>query len=237
MSGKIKYVFSVLLFAVLDCGSSGVYDEALTSYVRVVRSGLNEWYPLNGNLSSRTGSADGTATAAYSAGVNRAGDAGKTICTTTAGFDFASGNIGAVPHTISFWLKLSALPANNQILVHRGTASTFWIGFKFENSFTGQFQAVFGNGSNGGTLTYGALAKDIWYHLAFTYGNGTGSFYLGKYGQSLDLVSSQTQSYTHQTVTNFKVFPAALDACVDDVLHYNRVLTADELKQNFVSLE
>lgn len=237
MSGKIKYVFPVLLFAALACGSSGVYDEALTSYVRVVRSGLNEWYPLNGNLSSRTGSASGTANATYTEGVNRAGESGKTVCTTAATLDFAGGNVGAVPHTVSFWLKLGALPANNQIVAHRGTASTFWIGFKFENSFTGQFQVLFGNGSNGGTLTYGALAKDIWYHLVFTYGSGTGAFYLGKYGQSLDLVSSQSQSYLHQTATNFRIFPTALDACADDVLHYNRVLSLDELRQNFQSIE
>lgn len=50
------------IFAATHCGNTGIYDEATTTYYRVVRSGLNEWYPLNGNLSSRIGSADGTAT-------------------------------------------------------------------------------------------------------------------------------------------------------------------------------
>ena len=80
------------------------------------------------------------------------------------------------------------------------------------------------------------LAGD-WYYLAFANTGTAGTLYVGKYGNSLTTVGPTTGNYTQYTLTGFQIFVSAVDACADDLLHYNRVLTADEVKQNFLSVE
>src|SRR6188472_2678149 len=110
---SVKTFVCLSALVCFQCGNTGIFDEALTSYPRIVRSGLNEWYPFNGNLSSRIGSADGTATAGYSAGTNRGGESGKTLCTTTARLDFAAATFGANPFTISVWVRYNTRLGTN----------------------------------------------------------------------------------------------------------------------------
>jgi hypothetical protein len=108
----LKRAVLLILLAVLHCNNTALYDEALTRYYRVVRPGLNEWYPLNGDLASRIGGAAGSATGAYTAGTNRTGEAGKSVCVSSVRADFGSTNFGSIPFTISMWVKLNSLPAS-----------------------------------------------------------------------------------------------------------------------------
>lgn len=231
------------IFAATHCGNTGIYDEATTNYVRIVRSGLNEWYPLNGNLSSKIGSAAGTATGSYSAGANRAGESGKAVCLTSSPavlLDFGtSTSVGTAPFTIAVWMKLDVLPGVPKSILQKGSQSTAWYGFKIEANAATSFPLTFGNGPGSDqTLTLNSPAAGVWYYFVFSYGNGVGSFYAGKYGGSLVTVASMAGSYLPDpTPRPLQIFTAALDGCADDMVHYNRVLSFDEVKQNFLSVE
>ena len=225
------------LFAATHCGNVGIYDEATTTYYRVVRSGLNEWYPLNGNLSSRVGSVDGTATAAYITGTNRGGESGKTVCTASSRFDFSPNTFGTAPFTISAWVKFNSLTAGPNAILQRGTPQTGYLGFQLSQTSSTSVPMLYGNGSFSTNMTGPALSAGDWYYLAFANTGTAGTLYVGKYGNSLTTVGPTTGNYTQYTLTGFQIFVSAVDACADDLLHYNRVLTADEVKQNFLSVE
>lgn len=225
------------IFAATHCGNTGIYDEATTTYYRVVRSGLNEWYPLNGNLSSRIGSADGTATAAYSAGANRAGESGKVVCTASARLDFPPNTFGATPFTISAWVKFNSLSAGPNAILQRGTPQTGYLGFQLSQTGSASVPMLYGNGSFSTNSTGSGLSTGEWYFLAFANTGTAGTLYVGKYGGNITTVGPTTGNYTQYTLTAFQIFVSAVDACADDLLHYNRVLSADEVKQNFLSVE
>lgn len=235
--------------AATHCGNSGIYDEALTEYYRVVRSGLNEWYPLNGNLNSRIGNAAGSATASYSSGVNRAGESGKAVCTTTAEFLFASATIGTSPFTVSAWVKLNTLTAGPNSIIQKGRQQTGYLGFIVSQSGSTSWSMSYGEGSTTKNTTSSGVTAGVWYYLAFSYNGSTGIFYIGNYGANLTQLSALPGAYNKETATTeFQIFAPAstppnpfgvstMDACADDVLHYGRALSADEVKQNFLTLE
>ena len=225
------------VFAAAHCGNAGIYDEATATYYRVVRSGLNEWYPLNGNLSSRVGSVDGTATAAYSAGANRAAEGGKAVCTTSARMDFSPNTFGATPFTISAWVKFNSLTAGPNAILQRGTPQTGYLGFQLSQTGSTSVPMLYGNGSFSTNSTGPALSAGEWYFLAFANTGTAGTLYVGKYGGTLTTVGPTSGNYAQYTLTAFQIFVSAVDACADDLLHYNRVLSADEVKQNFLSME
>ncbi|GAB4430713.1 MAG: hypothetical protein OHK0011_13430 [Turneriella sp.] len=225
--------------AVLHCGNAAIYDEALTTYYRVVRPGLNEWYPLNGNLVSRIGSVTGTATAAYSAGTNRAGDSNKAVCTTTSRFDFSPMTFGAAPFTVSAWVKFNVLTAGPNSLLQRGVQMTGYRGFIIQQNDTVSIPASLGDGSFSTNFVGAPATAGVWYYLALTYGNNVGTLYVGQYGGALNQYSPSfgNGNYIQYTTTDFQVFVSAVNGCVDDLLHYNRALSVDEVRQNFLSLE
>lgn len=229
--------------AATHCGNSGIYDEALTEYYRVVRSGLNEWYPLNGNLSSRVGSFSGTATGSYTNGVNRAGENAKAICITSTPnmeLNFNSAPTISPPFTVTLWVKVNQLPALTKALFQKGTSVTSTHGFKIEIiNPSGVLQAAFSNGIAGDAVLSGPVATmGQWYYVAFSYDGGSGSFYVGQYGATLTHVGTAINTFGN--VTPLRAFgntTNTVDGCIDDFLHYSRALSADEVKQNFLTLE
>ena len=232
---RIALLIGLLVTA--NCGNTGIYDEALTSYYRVVRPNLNEWYPLNGNLSSRIGSVSGTATAAYTSGANRAGESGKAVCTTTSRFDFSPTTFGANPFTVSAWVKFNTLTAGPNSVLQRGVQQTGYRGFVMSQFGTTSIPASLGDGSFSTNFTASPATAGAWYFFALTYGGGAGTFYSGRYGGALAKYGPTTGNYAHYTTTDFQLFVNAVDGCVDDLLHYSRALTAEEIEQNFRTLE
>lgn len=236
-------IFAATFFFAAHCGNTGIYDEALTTYYRVVRSGLNEWYPLNGNLTARVGGVSGTATGTYSAGANRVGETGKAICiapTPNMELDFNAAPTISPPFTVALWVKVNQLPALTKILFQKGTSITNTHGFKIEViNPSGVLQAAFSDGSAADAVLTGPIATlGSWYYVAFTYGGGVGTFYVGQYGGTITNIGSASNVYGN--VTPLRAFgngTNTVDGCVDDLLHYNRVLSAEEVKQNFLSME
>ena len=227
---------AVAFFAATHCGNVGIYDEATTNYYRVVRSGLNEWYPLNGNLSSRVGSVDGTATAAYSAGSNRNGESGKALCTTAARLDFSRSSFWSSPTTVGLWVKFNTLPSGISIF-QNGRVSTSWYGFKITLT-GGTLPLTFSDGLGvGNNFTGNTVTTGNWYYLAFSYGNGIGTYYIGSYGGNLLTAGSASGVYGPYVGDPLSIFSGAADACIDDLVNYNRALSTDEVKQNFLSVE
>ncbi len=228
------------IFAATHCGNTGIYDEATTNYVRIVRSGLNEWYPLNGNLSSKIGSAAGTATGSYSAGANRAGESGKAVCLTASPvveIDFNSTTFGTTAVTIGIWVKMNVLPAALSSIIEKGNPITSMQGYRIRVDPGVGFPNDFGDGgSNEGNLSISSTAANTWYYFVFTFENGNGSYYVGKYGQDLKKIGVAPAVYT-PNANPVKVFSGNIDGCVDDIVHYNRALSFDEVKQNFLSVE
>jgi len=227
----------LILLAATHCGNTGVYDEALTRYYRVIRPGLTEWYPLNGNLSPRVGTVSGVPTTTYTAGTSRDGTTGKAVCTTTSRFDFASAPMGANPFTVSAWVKVNTITAGPNSLLQRGVQQTGYRGFIISQFGTTSIPSSLGDGSLSTNFTGIPAAAGVWYYLALSYGSGAGTFYVGRYGSTLNKYGPTTGNYAHYTVTDFQVFVNTIDACVDDLLHYNRVLSADEVNENFLTLE
>lgn len=235
MRNRLKKLFALLTLAtVLHCGNTGVYDEALTTYYRVVRPGLNEWYPLNGNLSSRIGSADGSATGTYTAGINRAGESGKAVCVTASEINFASANFRTNPGTVSAWLKFNTTASGS--LFQNGSEITLYQGFRFRQNSPG-IGMHYGSGGGGGSSAYNDVTAGTWYYLAFTYGNGRANFYIGSYGGSLSNVFSSAGPYAPSAFPLRFFNAVAADACIDDLVSYGRELSADEVKENFLTLE
>ncbi|MFO1526454.1 MAG: LamG-like jellyroll fold domain-containing protein [Turneriella sp.] len=196
--------------AATHCGNSGIYDEALTEYYRVVRSGLNEWYPLNGNLNSRIGNAAGSATASYSSGVNRAGESGKAVCTTTAEFLFASATIGTSPFTVSAWVKLNTLTAGPNSIIQKGRQQTGYLGFIVSQSGSTSWSMSYGEGSTTKNTTSSGVTAGVWYYLAFlTMAHG---FLHRNMGPTLTQLSALSGAYNKETATTeFQIFaPATL---------------------------
>lgn len=232
----VKILFlAVSVIAAVHCGNVGIYDEATATYYRVVRNGLNEWYPLNGNLSSRIGSADGTATAGYSAGTNRSGESGKAVCTTSARLDFSQQTFRSSPASIGVWIKFNTLPTGISIL-QNGQTGTSWYGFKISLT-SAALPMTFSDGlSLGSNFTGPSVTTGVWYYLVFTYGSGSGAYYFAPYGGSLALHGTASSAYAPSAVA-MSIFSGAVDACVDDLVNYNRALSADEVKQNFLSVE
>lgn len=233
-------VIAVSVFAAAHCGNFGIYDEATTNYVRIVRSGLNEWYPLNGNLSSRVGSADGTATGAYSAGTNRNGESGKAVCLTASPvveLDFNSATFRTTAVTIGIWVKMNVLPAGLSSIIEKGSPITSMQGYRVRVNPGVAFPIDFGDGGgNEGNLSISSTAVNTWYYFVFTFENGNGSYYVGKYGEDLIKVGVAPALYTPDA-NPVKVFSANIDGCVDDIVNYNRALSFNEIKQNFLSVE
>lgn len=231
---------TLILAAVFSvhCGNTGIYDDALTVYARVVRPGLNEWYPLNGNLSSRIGSIDGTATAQYSAGTNRAGEGGKTVCTSNSTLTFSQNTIGANPFTISAWFYFNGIPGGTNSLLERGAGCTQYNGLIVQQTGTGITFTHGSCGVNAGTLNANMSGANTWIYLAISYGNGIGNLYVGSYGNSLQTLTTPPGRDYAQYSTTFKILAGAtVSACVDDFLNYNRALSSAEVQQNFLSVE
>lgn len=235
----MKVYISLLAGLVLTahCGTTGIYDEATTNYVRIVRSGLNEWYPLNGNLSSKIGSADGTATGTINSGVSRSGDSGKTVCMISVRADFASNRFGAIPFTSSLWVKLNAIPGSINTVWQKGTASTFWNGYRFNQQNATGFDMSVGNGSSGVNLTSNFISAGTWYYVALSYSGTASTLYIAPYGGSMSTYGPTAGSYLQNAAAMQLNAGSTLDMCVDDLLNYNRALTAAEVQQNFQSLE
>jgi hypothetical protein len=231
----LKRAVLLILLAVLHCNNTALYDEALTRYYRVVRPGLNEWYPLNGNLSSRIGSADGSATGVYTAGINRAGESGKAVCVTASEINFASANFRTNPGTVSAWLKFNTTASGS--LFQNGDASTFYIGFRFRQTGLPGIEATYGSGGGGGTSPVTSVTTGIWYYLAFSYGNGRANFYIAPYGGNLTNVFSSSGPYAPSAFPLRFFNAVAADACIDDLVSYGRELSADEVRENFLTLE
>ncbi len=230
-------ISSVLLFA-LHCGNASLYDDAFVVHYRVVRSGLNEWYPLDGNFDSRVGSASGTATT-YSTAPNRDGVTGKAVCTSSGGpFVFGNSTFGTPPFTVSAWVKFDTLPGASVELLARGQQQTVYHGFKIDSGASSQFSLRFGNGfgPSDKSVAGPAFAIQTWYYLAFTYDGSVGSYYAGAHGGNLASIGSAAGPYTTDS-TNFQIFTNSVVGCADDLLHYNRALSAQELEYNFLSLE
>jgi len=227
----VAAVFSV------HCGNTGIYDDALTVYSRVVRPGLNEWYPLNGNLSSRVGSIDGTATGQYTASTNRAGEAGKAVCTTNSTFNFTQNTFGAAPFTVSAWVRINTITAGPNALVQRGFPQTGYNGFQVSQSGSSPLSMIYGDSNFTRSSTGTSMVAGLWYYIAFSHNGSTGSYYLGPYNGTLSSIPPITGAYTQYLGSGFQIFVSAVDACADDILHYNRALSSAEVQQNFLSVE
>lgn len=225
---------SVLIVA--HCGNTGLYDEAIAVYPRVVRPGLNEWFPLANSLVRRVGVSDATATGAFTGGTNRAGEAGKALCVNSVRLDLTSTNFGASPFSVSLWFKLNVVPASINTVWQKGTAMTFWNGLRFNQDNANSFIITYGNGASGSNLSHPSVAAATWYHMAFTYDGSAGTLYMAPYGGSLSKYGPTTGNYA-QNAAALQINPGTLNMCVDDLLHYNRALHADEVQQNFESLE
>lgn len=228
-------VSSVLLF-VLHCGNASLYDDALKVHYRVVRNALNEWYPLDGNLDSRIGSASATALS-FTGGVNRDGEGGKSVCTNGGGpFQFTNATFGTSPFTVSVWISMNTLPAAGYDLLRRGTQITSYRGFKMDLDNLTALRLIFGSGGATDKIITGpAMLAKTWYYVAFTYDGAAGTFYVGT-KSGLTKVGSLVGGYQKDS-SSFQLFDAAMDGCVDDLLHYNRALSAQEVEYNFLTLE
>jgi hypothetical protein len=226
--------------AASNCNNTALYDEAINQYPRIVRSGLNEWYPLNGNLTSRVGSVAMTATNTFSAGANRAGEAGKSACLTASPiveFDSSASTFGSEPFSIGMWVRIDTVPGLTQSLFERGTQNTSYQGFRIEVTSTSAVNVRYSNNvALDTTIAQSTTATGAWYYYGFSYGNGVGTFYAGKYGGNLVKIGNATSAYVKDG-TPFQIFSGNVDGCVDDLVHYSRVLTAEEFSQNFLSLE
>lgn len=237
-AGKMRIALLACM-AVLHCGNTGIYDEALTNYYRVVRPGLTEWYPLNGSLAPRVGTVSGVATTTFIAGTSRSGESGKAVCTTNSRFDFASTTFGAAPFTVGAWIKFNTITAGPNGVLQRGTPQTGYRGFVIQQFGSTSLPASLGDGSQSTNFTGAPASAGTWYYLALAYGNSVGTLYIGQYGGTLNRYNptSGPGVYTQYTVTDFQIFVNAVDGCVDDLLHYSRALTADEVNQNFLTVE
>jgi len=230
-----KRIALLACMAVLHCGNTGVYDEALTRYYRVIRPGLTEWYPLNGNLSPRVGSADGASTGAYTSGTNRVGESGKAVCVTASEISFSSANFRTNPGTVSAWVRFNTTAAGS--LFQNGDAITLYRGFRFSQTGLPAVVGAYGDGGGGGTSPSISVTAGIWYYLAFTYGNGRANFYVAPYGGSLSNIFSSAGPYVPTALPLRFFYLVAADACIDDLVSYNRALSADEINENFLTVE
>ncbi len=232
----LKRAVLLILLAVLHCNNTALYDEALTTYPRIIRPGLREWNPLNGNLSSRIGGTTGTATGVITAGANRMGESAKAVCVTASEIDFTSANFRSSPGTIGAWIKFNTAPVGS--ILQNGSASTTYIGFRVSQTGGPAFALTYGNGGgiSGGNFTTSTLTPDIWYYLAFAYGSGVGTFYLGPHGGSLAAIYSSVGPYGPDN-NPLRFFLMNTNGCIDDLVAYDRGLSADEVKENFLTLE
>jgi hypothetical protein len=169
--------------------------------------------------------------------VSRSGESSKTVCTTTSRFDFASSTFGANPFTVSAWVKINTLTAGPNSLLQRGIQQTGYRGFVMSQFGTTSLPASLGDGSFSTNFTGAPATAGVWYYFALTYGSGAGTFYSGPFGGTLNKYGPTNGNYAQYTVTDFQIFVNTIDACVDDLLHYNRVLSADEVRENFLTLE
>lgn len=233
----VKMTLIVAAVFSVHCGNTGIYDDALTVYSRVVRPGLNEWYPLNGNLSSRVGSIDGTATGQYTASTNRAGEAGKAVCTTNSTFNFTQNTFGAAAFTVSAWVQLNTLTAGPNGLIQRGTPQTGYNGFQVSQSGANPLSMIYGDASFTRSSIGLSMVAGQWYFIAFSHNGSTGAYYMGPYSGTLSSMPPITGAISQYLLSAFQIFANVVNACADDILHYNRALTSAEVQQNFLSVE
>ena len=96
------------------------------------------------------------------------------------------------------------------------------------------------NGSNNESqlTTNASLANDTWYHIAITYSSGTWLVYKNGSSVSLDAAAFSTTTSIEQNTQALRIGHSSdtkepWDGEIDDLLIYEKVLTADEVKRNY----
>ena len=160
---------------------------------------------------------------------------GEGYYTSVPGFNFH-----ATTMSISLWLKTPSCDTDNTILdkyLTSGNMRALRLYLHGTNELTFQLSS---NGSNNESqlTTNASLANDTWYHIAITYSSGTWLVYKNGSSVSLDAAAFSTTTSIEQNTQALRIGHSSdtkepWDGEIDDLLIYEKVLTADEVKRNY----
>lgn len=217
-----------------DGGNKG-NDSCSDTGVGVVKSGLVGFWAFNGSLEDNwdcgSGLQAGSGTT-FSFVADRFGIGGNAVDLIANTGKVQFGNLPVFsnpPLTFCSWLRPTsaglAFPISRfltgngyQIRVNNGPIS-------LEIGIQGTFPVVVGTGMTAGT----------WNYVCVTYDGATASGYTGQYGGSLISSSAAAAGYVAPAVSLDLNAATSFAVQFDDVLFYNRVLSAAEVQRNFQS--
>ena len=185
--------------------------------------------------------------------------------TLTNGASFDSSNLGSIatdgtneyidlgstgliatssPFTINFSIRMNSMPSNiTPPLVIKSSNSRNMI--ILISAVSGYQGVVIGSGgavwAQGKTLTSSSFFLNNWVNICITY-NGSGSTSLGNYkiyenliDRSLTSGTPGLLSSTTNTIIGYINSYNTMDANISNFIVYNRALTADEIRQNYLA--
>lgn len=192
-------------------GGGGVSD---------VTEGLVAYYPFNGDANDAIGDADASAVGAgISYTEDRFGNSNKA-CSGTIGSSISIfGNRVPLSNSITFaaWIKNTSSSNGNYLY-----CSSFGI------YFSGVNNKISFDIYTTSPLTIEGAISDEWTHVVETYDNSTGIAALYINGEP---ISDATSSNLLASISLSGLSFASWDGIIDDLRIYNRVLTANEIKQ------
>ena len=158
--------------------------------------------------------------------------------------DFGTSNIlnTTTAHTIQFWIKMLSMPSNVTPPIRiKSNSQDLLILISARSGYQGVTIGSGGTWAQGKTLTSSDFFLNNWVNICVTY-NGAGSNTLGNHHIYENLVDKSLTSGTpgllaSTTDTRFGYINSYnyMNANISNFTIYNRALTADEIRRNYLS--
>lgn len=200
---------------------------------------LRIWLPLIGDTKDH--STSNITVTNNNATANSNGKIGGCYYFKTATLNLPSSALTSLPsgHDFSFacWYKANTLASTEDCIFHASKNSAswsnmvFWLGPRRDNN---KIELCVGNAAGGYNVGYSTstIATETWYHLAFTYSNGTAKIYIN--GNLDSTFSATAPDYSKITLLNIGGYTTSsysIDGYLNDVRIYDHCLSAGEIKE------
>lgn len=145
-------------------------------------------------------------------------------------------NLNGSSMTISLWFRYTTIPSTTGILISKADTVGSFNGYTLGIDTGAQLFTDFKGASGGAsTVLVGVIATNTWYHTVLTYTSGGQSImYLnGIFAGSNTIPSFTTSTQPLRLMDAVDTFWGIIQGSIGSVQIYNRVLTNQEVLQNF----
>jgi hypothetical protein len=220
-------------------GSSVPFTASATdthpgSLIPDLDSSLVSWWRMEGNVSDSIASNNGTGYGGISYSDGKFGKA--MVFNGTDGYisyGDVAGRSGTLPYTISVWIKLAGTPSDAYSIIARenGSDNTREYLLYVDTDRSIHLQRYIQGGGSKLDVGTGIKSIGIWYHIVATYDGNNAVIYANGIPEGTGASSVSIPATNNLSVGSFigGTNQFFFNGSIDDVMIYNRALTADEV--------